>query len=184
MTGVRRVALAAGALASVFVAGNAAAEDVPDANLAQSVHAIAASDGVRDIALTDAVIPLEERQRDGGRTVVRISSDVLFDFGKATLTDTARRRIDQIAAEVTGPVRVAGFTDDIGTPAANLKLSRARAEAVRTELSARVKFPVGATGYGEARPVAPNKKPDGTDDPTGRAKNRRVEISYQSRAQS
>ncbi|WP_349498030.1 OmpA family protein [Actinoallomurus iriomotensis] len=52
---------------------------------------------------------------------------------------------------VTVPVRVTGFTDDIGTPAANLTLSRARAEAVRAELSGR----------------------EGPD-------HRRVEISYQS----
>ena len=31
-------------------------------------------------------------------------------------------------------------------------------------------------GYGERKPVAPNAKPDGTDDPEGRQKNRRVEI--------
>jgi OmpA-OmpF porin, OOP family len=29
--------------------------------------------------------------------------------------------------------------------------------------------------FGETRPVAPNRKPDGTDDPAGLAKNRRVE---------
>ena len=31
-------------------------------------------------------------------------------------------------------------------------------------------------GLGEQRPVAPNAKPDGADDPDGRQKNRRVEI--------
>ena len=31
-------------------------------------------------------------------------------------------------------------------------------------------------GYGETPPVAPNNKPDGTDDPDGRTKNRRLEI--------
>ena len=179
MTGLRRAVLLTGALASVFVTASAAAEDVPEANLAESVRDIPAADGVRDIVIAGAVIPLEDRRQDGGRTVVRISSDVLFDFGEATLTDTARRRIDRLAVEVTGPVRVAGFTDDIGTPAANLRLSRARAQAVRAELSGRVRFPVSATGHGEARPVAPNKKPDGTDDPQGRAENRREEISYQ-----
>jgi outer membrane protein OmpA-like peptidoglycan-associated protein len=32
-------------------------------------------------------------------------------------------------------------------------------------------------GFGDTQPVAPNKKPDGSDDPDGRQKNRRVEIS-------
>jgi len=31
-------------------------------------------------------------------------------------------------------------------------------------------------GYGEAKPVAPNTNPDGSDNPDGRQKNRRVEI--------
>jgi outer membrane protein OmpA-like peptidoglycan-associated protein len=32
-------------------------------------------------------------------------------------------------------------------------------------------------GFGEQKPVAPNAKPDGSDDPEGRQKNRRVEIT-------
>lgn len=31
-------------------------------------------------------------------------------------------------------------------------------------------------GWGKRRPVAPNAKPDGSDDPAGRQKNRRVEV--------
>ena len=31
-------------------------------------------------------------------------------------------------------------------------------------------------GFGASKPVAPNAKPDGSDDPDGRQKNRRVEI--------
>jgi OOP family OmpA-OmpF porin len=31
--------------------------------------------------------------------------------------------------------------------------------------------------YGDVKPVAPNTKPDGSDDPEGRQKNRRVEIT-------
>jgi photosystem I P700 chlorophyll a apoprotein A2 len=32
-------------------------------------------------------------------------------------------------------------------------------------------------GWGETRPVAPNVTPDGADDPEGRQRNRRVEIT-------
>ena len=32
------------------------------------------------------------------------------------------------------------------------------------------------SGWGKRRPVAPNAKPDGSDDPVGRQKNRRVEV--------
>ena len=35
---------------------------------------------------------------------------------------------------------------------------------------------ISTSGYGESRPVAPNTNPDGSDNPEGRQKNRRVEI--------
>ena len=35
---------------------------------------------------------------------------------------------------------------------------------------------MNATGYGESKPVAPNENADGSDNPAGRALNRRVEI--------
>lgn len=37
------------------------------------------------------------------------------------------------------------------------------------------------TGHGEANPVAPNNNPDGSDNPGGRAKNRRVTIGFEKR---
>jgi len=45
----------------------------------------------------------------------------------------------------------------------------ARAGANRANLQTR--------GLGKTRPVAPNANPDGSDNPEGRAKNRRVEIT-------
>jgi outer membrane protein OmpA-like peptidoglycan-associated protein len=33
-------------------------------------------------------------------------------------------------------------------------------------------------GYGEADPVAPNRRPDGSDNPAGRRQNRRVEVKF------
>lgn len=178
---MRRGSVLAGAAlvpALLWLPGAATAGDVPDANLQESVHPISVADGVRDIDLGHAVLPLEEDRTHGDEITVRIAADVLFDFGKATLADVARRRIAEIAGQVHGPVRIAGFTDSIGSPAADLTLSKQRAGAVRAELARHVKATVTATGYGEARPVAPNRTPDGKDDPVGRAKNRRVEISY------
>lgn len=39
-------------------------------------------------------------------------------------------------------------------------------------------FTFAVAGYGETQPVAPNTHEDGSDDPEGRAANRRVVISY------
>jgi len=69
-------------------------------------------------------------------------------------------------------LEVAGYTDDRGGKAMNLKLSRARAAAVRQYL---IKQGIAARrltakGYGEAKPIASNQTPE------GRARNRRVEL--------
>jgi outer membrane protein OmpA-like peptidoglycan-associated protein len=67
---------------------------------------------------------------------------------------------------------VAGHTDNVGTQAANLVLSRQRAQSVIAWLSAHGVD--GArlvpAGFGDARPIADNK------DEEGRQKNRRVDL--------
>jgi len=86
---------------------------------------------------------------------------------------------DIVREKAKGTARLEGHTDAIGSDARNQKLSEQRAEAVKSwfvekESLRNVSFTT--KGYGASRPVAPNKKPDGSDDPDGRQKNRRVEI--------
>ena len=73
---------------------------------------------------------------------------------------------------------IEGHTDAIGSDADNQALSERRAAAVRTALEAELGsgYQYTSVGFGETKPVAPNTKPDGSDDPDGRALNRRVEI--------
>ncbi|MGI5204000.1 OmpA family protein [Spirillospora sp. CA-108201] len=186
MSRLRRPALLAGALALVLAVPAVAGADpgAPDQNLAQSVLSIETDASVHDIDLQEAVIPLEEEKTNGGQITVRISADVLFDFGKATLTGAARSRIAALAPRLRGArgaVQVAGHSDSIGEPAYNLTLSEQRAEAVKAELAKALtgtSLRIEAKGYGETKPVVPNEQ-GGKDDPAGRAKNRRVEITYE-----
>lgn len=69
-------------------------------------------------------------------------------------------------------IEVSGHTDTVGEAAANLTLSRDRAQAVREYLIGRGldAARIQAQGYGETKPVASNLTPE------GRAQNRRVEI--------
>jgi len=111
---------------------------------------------------------------------------VNFDFDKATLRPDAVA----ILAEATEilkrypdlRVEVAGHTDSKGTDAYNQKLSERRAQAVYDYLTSNgiaASRLVGPNGYGESRPIAPNTNPDGSDNPEGRAKNRRTELNVQ-----
>lgn len=76
------------------------------------------------------------------------------------------------------PVVLAGHTDSAGNDQANLRASRARAEAVAAWL---VEYGVEDSriqviAFGEQNPVAPNALPDGSPDEEGRRRNRRVEL--------
>ena len=112
---------------------------------------------------------------------IELAADVLFEFDKATLQPAAEDTLKKAAAIVrdrAGAVRIEGHTDSVGNDAYNQRLSERRAESVkqwfaRNGLGA---LKLSSQGFGETRPVASNTKPDGSDDPDGRRKNRRVEI--------
>jgi outer membrane protein OmpA-like peptidoglycan-associated protein len=114
---------------------------------------------------------------------MELAADVLFDFDKAVIKSEATAALKQAAAlirdKAKGVVRIEGYTDSKGSDAYNLKLSERRSIAVKTWLAKNeglknVRFETH--DFGAKMPVAPNTKPDGSDDPDGRRKNRRVEI--------
>ncbi|MEX5632032.1 OmpA family protein [Parafrankia sp. FMc2] len=156
---------------------------VPDSQIAGSVRGLDTAGSTQPIDLSDAVRPLRTEERRGGGLTVTISADVLFDFDSDDLTDAARAEIARLAGQVppaAGTVTVLGHTDGLGTPAYNVILSQRRADAVAGLLRPAVPdgTRVSATGRGGADPVVPNTRADGSDDPAGRALNRRVEVSF------
>jgi outer membrane protein OmpA-like peptidoglycan-associated protein len=121
----------------------------------------------------------------GPRVQVTLNADVFFAFDEADLTVPAAVALadlaPRIANQAKGTVRIEGYTDAKGTDAYNVELSQRRAEAVKADLSRRmgaksVRFE--AVGRGATEFVAPNTRPDGSDDPDGRARNRRVTVTY------
>lgn len=124
-------------------------------------------------------------RRSDGVIVVDLPADVLFDFDKSDLRPDAEPALAKAAellrsypdAEVT----IGGHTDSKGDDAYNDALSMRRARAVADRLGSVSGRRLGAEGFGESRPVAPNARPDGADDPDGRQKNRRVEIRIRPR---
>lgn len=127
----------------------------------------------------------ETAQSDEG-SVVTLGDQVLFDFDSAALKPEAGATLDRIAEALVlageRRVTIRGHTDARGEDDYNLDLSLRRAAAVRDYfVNARglgsQRFE--AIGLGESEPVAPNELPDGSDDPEGRQRNRRVEIVLQ-----
>lgn len=108
---------------------------------------------------------------------------VTIRFARGAALDAAgEAALDRLLADPALPAGAAfvlrGHSDSPGSDAANLVTSRRRATAVADYLAdkgvARERMAVIALG--ERRPVAPNAQLDGSDDPEGRAKNRRVDV--------
>lgn len=123
----------------------------------------------------------------GTKIYFQFSSDVLFDFDKADIKPTAVPDLEKLASVIKekakGGVEINGYTDAKGSDSYNKKLSLKRAKSVKNwlEKEGKAKASYKVKGFGEASPIAPNTNKDGSDNPEGRAKNRRVEIIVQSK---
>ena len=99
---------------------------------------------------------------------------LLFETGSATLKPESKVQLKNVAEIMKAypdvKAKIGGYTDNVGDPSSNLKLSQDRATAVVTELVALGVAPdrLGAEGYGEQHPVADNSTED------GRRQNRRI----------
>lgn len=114
---------------------------------------------------------------------IDLSADVLFDFDSTQIKPEAAPSLAKVATVLQSfpdaQVDIDGYTDSKGSDEYNQALSEKRAAAVEQWLAAYGGLDtayVHARGFGKSNPVAPNTNPDGTDNPEGRAQNRRVEI--------
>ncbi len=129
-----------------------------------------------------------EVKESASEVLIELAADVLFDFDKADILPkaqaTLKQAADMIREKAKGTVRVEGHTDAKGSDSYNQKLSERRAAAVKSWFVQKEglgnvgNVPFITEGFGARKPVAPNKKTDGSDDPDGRQKNRRVEIIF------
>lgn len=108
---------------------------------------------------------------------------IQFDFDKYNIKAEWAAILDEavmiMQERPSMNVMIEGHTDSKGTEPYNQKLSERRARAVFNYFVAKGISPssMQTIGYGETRPIASNTNPDGSDNPEGRAINRRVELS-------
>jgi outer membrane protein OmpA-like peptidoglycan-associated protein len=105
---------------------------------------------------------------------------VYFDTGKAVIKPESDATLAEIAKLLTAnaamKLHVVGHTDNVGTSAANMELSRQRAAAVVAALVTKHQIAAArldSAGVGPFSPVATNRTEE------GRSKNRRVELVEQ-----
>ncbi|UFP96251.1 OmpA family protein [Gloeobacter morelensis] len=178
------VALDPSEVALVPPTGSETAADSAGGSATRSTQIAASETQVVNQILSDF-----NAQRTASGIVVTLPEDILFDFDKADLRPSAQAALQKLAQVINfykdAPIAISGHTDSRGADSYNQGLSERRAAAVRSYLANNFKIPTGrltAQGLGESKPVAPNTKPDGADDPAGRQKNRRVEILIKNRA--
>jgi outer membrane protein OmpA-like peptidoglycan-associated protein len=129
---------------------------------------------------------IDAREAEEG-LVIYLPTVYLFAFDSFNVGAEARKQIKQIAELLNDRflvgrrIIVEGHTDAIGSQTYNLALSEKRADSVIAELVAAGvdKGRLTKRAFGKQRPLEPNKRSDGTDNPEGRAKNRRVALIVQ-----
>src|ERR1043166_1152834 len=114
---------------------------------------------------------------------ISLQGEILFDFDKANIRPAAESTLAQVARVIQSYPKsrtlIEGYTDSKGSDSYNAKLSDRRAVSVKNWLARHGinQATMETRGWGAAKPVASNKHLDGSDDPEGRQKNRRVEIT-------
>ena len=158
------------------IAANQAAIAATNERLAATQQEVAAN----QTQINEVASSTKKRFSEMGEVVTKDQFTVLFDTGKYALSDEAKEGLQKIAKEAQGypkgwALTVAGFADSVGTAASNEVLSKQRAQAVTAYLLQDCGIPVGrilAPGaMGETNPKASNESP------TGRAENRRVDVT-------
>lgn len=139
---------------------------------------LAQEDFRKKYAEVESMFPTEQARvlREGNEVIIRFTG-VSFDPGKAVIKPEYFALLTSVQRAInlfpSSDVLVEGHTDSYGTDDANLKLSEARADAVRQYLAANMASraaDIKAVGYGEMKPIANNESAE------GRAMNRRIDI--------
>jgi len=128
------------------------------------------------LTITNTIIKQERIiTKEDQATVSAAVKNLEFDFAKSTIRDHSKPSLDKLAEVLKAKnfnLKLSGYTDNVGSQAANLKLSQARANAVKDYLVAQGvnESQIVAEGFGKDSPIASNATE------AGRAMNRRVEF--------
>jgi outer membrane protein OmpA-like peptidoglycan-associated protein len=129
---------------------------------------------ITNVRLAEGCRPAKDMLAEGKL----VTYGILFATGSDAVLPESAPVLRQISAYMEAnpgvKLKITGHTDNVGTPASNLDLSKRRAASVAKILSSQ--FGVGADrfqtdGKGDTQAVASNDKPE------GRAMNRRVEFA-------
>lgn len=126
---------------------------------------------------------LEVKEIDRGVEII-FPEVLLFGYNSDRLKPEAKAKLHKIADLINATqfasraIAVEGHADAIGGKDFNLGLSKRRAQSVARALvfSGVPKERLAVAWFGKSKPLVPNTHADGSDNPQGRRRNRRVEV--------
>ncbi|MGV3639175.1 MAG: OmpA family protein [Adhaeribacter sp.] len=119
---------------------------------------------------------IEDKNKAVDKTTWFTFDRLHFETGSATILTESQEQLNNIAEIMKAypgvEIKIGGYTDNVGNPASNMKLSQSRAKAVQEALQQAgiAASRLEAEGYGEQHPVADNSSEE------GRARNRRIDV--------
>jgi phosphate transport system substrate-binding protein len=144
---------------------------------------IVEQNGFVPLTIKSESVPLPQTASTKYRSLIgkatRLSTNFRFEANSVVLDNRAQRDLDRLVNFVlsthadASQIILVGFADNKGAPAANLTVSKKRAEAVAAGLAQRGLRVGHVAAFGADLPVADNTSDD------GREKNRRVEVYLQ-----
>lgn len=154
-------------------------EDKDDGIFMDPTSTLPKGEGVSTAGANSKIVPPTGGEGLGGASLLVI----LFGYDKNSIETPYLEKLDVLCAnclkDTLLKIEITGHTDSNGNDDYNLKLSKRRAEIIASYMVSkgikRKRIKVKAAG--ETQPAAPNRFPDGTDNPNGRKENRRAEVS-------
>lgn len=141
-------------------------------NLDRLLQARARMSGADDVTYAPVV-----KNPKGGDSLV-----LYFGYDEGGLHERSARQLEIVAGILKGDpdktIMIAGHADAKGPEGYNQALSDKRAAAVKRGLLNAGVSPsqILTRSFGESQPISPNLRPDGSDNPDGRKRNRRAEV--------
>ncbi len=115
-----------------------------------------------------------------------LSDNILFEFDKYHVRAAAKPTLEKVNQVLThfkdAQILIHGHTDSKGSDEYNIELSQKRAASVKYYFVNNFQAEptrIQTQGLGKSQPIAPNTNTNGSDNPQGREKNRRVEFTIQ-----
>jgi outer membrane protein OmpA-like peptidoglycan-associated protein/tetratricopeptide (TPR) repeat protein len=172
---------------------NATSEDVAETNSGTEDATAEANATSEDVAETNSSTTDGTAESDAALTQTEVNNtlntgealainSVLFVYEQVKLIQESQPELNKIVSYMNeykdAKLVINGHTDSRGEASYNYWLSSARANKIRNYLrKAGISYSRMEThGYGESKPIADNQNSDGSDNPAGRQKNRRVEF--------